>query len=81
MRDINKRKLNKLIAIWQILTHKCYYVATCKTGMNNDTMNQVSFMTKGMANTIAHNLTDIIVQDEMQDNAVNEAMNILNGIK
>jgi chemotaxis protein CheY-P-specific phosphatase CheC len=46
-----------------------------------DTMNQVSFMTKGMANTIAHNLTDIIVQDEMQDNAVNEAMNILNGIQ
>jgi hypothetical protein len=72
---------NKLIAIWQILTHKCYYVATCKRGDHMDTMNQTSFMTKGMANTIAHNLTDVIIDDEMQDQAVNEAMNILNGIK
>ena len=46
-----------------------------------DTMNQVSYMTKGMANTIAYNLTDYIIEDDIQDQAVNEAMNILNGIK
>jgi hypothetical protein len=72
---------NKVLAIWQILTHKCYYVATCKTGGHMDTMNQVSYMTKGMANTIAYNLTDYIIEDDIQDQAVNEAMNILNGIK
>lgn len=73
--------INKLTAIWQILTHKCYYVATCKTGGHNDTMNQVSFMTKGMANTIAYNLTDIVMTDEMQDQALDEAMNILNKVQ
>jgi hypothetical protein len=72
---------NKLLAIWHILTHKCYYVATCKTGQHNDTMNQVSLMTKGMANTIAYNLTDLIVIDEMQELALDEAKNILNKVQ
>lgn len=72
---------NKLIAIWQILTHRLYYVATCKTGLHNDTMNQMSMMTKGMANTIAYNLTEHVLEDEMQDQALDEAMNILNKVQ
>jgi hypothetical protein len=72
---------NKLVAIWQILTHKCYYVATCKTGGHMDIMNQTSYMTKGMANTIAYNLTDIVMTDEMQDQALDEAMNIINKVQ
>lgn len=72
---------NKLLAIWQILTHKCYYVATCKTGEHDDTMNQISYMTKGMANTIAASLTDVVLDDEIQDQALNEAMNILNKVQ
>lgn len=73
--------INKLTAIWQIMTHKCYYVATCKTGENHDTMNQISYMTKGMANTIAASLTDVVLIDEIQDQALNEAMNILNKVQ
>lgn len=72
---------NKLTAIWQILNHKCYYVATCKTGTHNDTMNQISYMTKGMANTIAASLTDVVMIDEIQNQAVNEAMNIINKVQ
>jgi hypothetical protein len=44
-------------------------------------MNQVSLMTKGMANTIAYNLTDLIVIDEMQELALDEAKNILNKVQ
>ncbi len=38
-------------------------------------------MTKGMANTIAYNLTDLIVIDEMQELALDEAKNILNKVQ
>ena len=46
-----------------------------------DIMNQTSYMTKGMANTIAYNLTDIVMTDEMQDQALDEAMNIINKVQ
>jgi hypothetical protein len=34
-----------------------------------------------MANTIAYNLTDLIVIDEMQELALDEAKNILNKVQ
>jgi hypothetical protein len=72
--------MRKLTAIWYILTHKAYFVAVCKTGFNGDEMTTIGNYTYSMADTLINkHITDIDNFLDQQD-AIDEANDIINGI-
>jgi hypothetical protein len=72
--------MRKLTAIWLILTHKAYFVAVCKTGMNGDDMTTIGNYTYAMAETLINkHIADVDTYLDQED-AIDEANDIINGI-
>jgi len=72
--------MRKLKAIWYILTHKAYFVAVCKTGFNGDDMTTIGHYTYSMAETLINkHIADVDTYLDQED-ALDEANDIINGI-
>lgn len=72
--------MRKLNAIWLLLTHKAYFLAVCKTGMSGDDMTTIGHYSYNMADTLINkHITDINNYIDQQD-ALDEANDIINGI-
>lgn len=72
--------MRKLWAIWYLLTNKAYFLAVCKTGKNGDDMTTIGNYTYAMAETLINkHIADVDTFIQQQD-AIDEANNIINGI-
>jgi hypothetical protein len=72
--------MRKLWAIWYLLTNKAYFLAVCKTGKNGDDMTTIGNYTYAMAETLINkHISDVDTFIEQQ-NAIDEANDIINGI-
>jgi hypothetical protein len=72
--------MRKLWAIWYLLTNKAYFLAVCKTGKNGDDMTTIGNYTYAMAETLINkHIADVDTFIEQQ-NAIDEANDIINGI-
>jgi hypothetical protein len=72
--------MRKLWAIWYLLTNKAYFLAVCKTGKNGDDMTTIGNYTYSMAETLINkHIADVDTFIEQQ-NAIDEANDIINGI-
>jgi hypothetical protein len=72
--------MRKLNALWLLLTHKAYFVAVCKTGFNGDDMTTIGHYTYAMAETLINkHIADVDTYLDQED-AIDEANNIINGI-
>jgi hypothetical protein len=72
--------MRKLNAIWLLLTHKAYFLAVCKTGKNGDDMTTIGHYTYAMAETLINkHIADVDTYLDQED-ALDEANDIINGI-
>jgi hypothetical protein len=72
--------MRKLWAIWYLLTNKAYFLAVCKTGKNGDDMTTIGNYTYAMAETLINkHIADVDTFIEQQ-NAIDEANDIIKGI-
>lgn len=72
--------MNKLIAIWRILTCKNWLVAVSKTGQVGDQVDFYGYYTYGVADTIVAKLSRDMNDHNAQENALDEFKNILNNV-
>lgn len=73
--------MRKLWAIWYLITHKCYFLAVCKTGQVGEDMITTGHYTYNMAETlIDKHITDVNNHLDQED-ALDEANDIINGIR
>jgi hypothetical protein len=72
--------MRKLTAIWLLLTHKVYFLAVCKTGKDGDDMTTIGHYTYSMAETLINkHIADVDTYLDQED-AIDEANDIINGI-
>lgn len=72
--------MNKLRAIWKILTCKNWMVAVSKTGQVGDQVDFHGHYTYGVADTIVAKLRRDMDEYNMQEFALDEFKNILNNV-
>jgi len=72
--------MRKLNALWLLLTHKAYFVAVCKTGFNGDDMTTIGNYTYAMAETLINKHIEDVNNYIDQEDAIDEANDIINGI-
>lgn len=72
--------MRKLWAIWYLLTHKAYFVAVCKTGFNGDDMTTIGNYTYAMAETLINKHIEDVNNYIDQEDAIDEANDIINRI-
>ena len=72
--------MRKLWAIWYLLTHKVFFLAVCKKGTHGDDMTTIGHYTYAMAETLINkHIKDVDTYLDQED-ALDEANDIINGI-
>jgi hypothetical protein len=72
--------MRKLWAIWYLLTHKAFFLAVCKTGFDGDDMTTIGNYTYAMAETLINKHIADVDNYLDQEDALDEAQDIINGI-
>lgn len=72
--------MNKLRAIWKVLTCKNWLVAVSKTGQVGDQVDFYGYYTYGVADTIVAKLSRDMNDHNAQEDALDEFKNILNNV-
>lgn len=73
--------MRKLNALWLLITHKCYFLAVCDTGKNGEDMTTIGHYTYNMAETLINKHIEDVNNYLDQEDAIDEANDIINGIK
>jgi hypothetical protein len=72
--------MRKLYALWYLLTHKAFFLAVCKTGFDGDDMTTIGNYTYAMAETLINKHIADVDNYLDQEDALDEAQDIINGI-
>ena len=69
----------KLKAIWLILTNNCWFLAVSKNGKVGDSVRVAGVYTGCMGDTIVCHIAETMQNYQLQEDAVDEVKNIING--